>query len=71
MPRYLVTTHREVRGSAMSALAAVKAEPDVTVVSAENPESVMIEAGADTADRLRSKLVATHYVEPEIRRSLT
>jgi hypothetical protein len=52
MPRYLVTTRRAARGKAVSALEAVKAEPEVTLLSTENPESV------------------THFVEPEIRRSL-
>jgi hypothetical protein len=70
MPRYLVTTRRKERNSAMSALDAVKTESGVKVVNSNNPESVTIEATEDAASRLRAKLNDTHFVEPEIRRSL-
>lgn len=70
MPRYLVTTHRAQRGTAPSAEDAVKADPDVTLVNANDPEMVTIEASEAAADRLRAKLQQTHFVEPEIRRSL-
>lgn len=70
MSRYLVTTHRAERGSAKSAREAVEAEPGITLLSADNPQSVTIEATEDAANRLRAKLRDTHFVEPEIRRSL-
>jgi hypothetical protein len=70
MARYLVTTRRAERGKAASALDAVSAEPGVTLLNSSDPESVTIEATDDTASRLRSRLSGTHFVEPEIRRSL-
>ncbi len=70
MPRYLVTTRRAKRGSTVSARDAVETEPGITLLSADNPQSVTIEATEDAANRLRAKLQDTHFVEPEIRRSL-
>lgn len=70
MPRYLVTTRRTERDSAMSARDAVAAEPGITLVDSNDPEMVTIEASEDVASRLRDKLHQTHFVEPEIRRSL-
>lgn len=70
MPRYLVTTRRALRGSVPSAAEALKAEPGVRLVNAEDPDLVTMEATAAAADRLRAKLRDTHFVEPEIRRSL-
>lgn len=70
MPRYLVTTRRAKRGSVPSAAEAVKTEPGVKLVDAEDPDLVTIEASAESADQLRTKLRDTHFVEPEIRRSL-
>jgi hypothetical protein len=71
MARYLVSTRRAERGSAQPACDAVAAEPGVTVVNADNPHMVTIDASEEAADRLRNKLAGTHFVEPEIRRSLT
>jgi hypothetical protein len=70
MPRFLVTTHRAIRSEALTACDAVKNEPGITLLSANDPESVTIEASEDAADRLRTKLRDTHFVEPEIRRGL-
>jgi hypothetical protein len=70
MPRYLVTTRRSERGTAMSAAEAVKGEPGVTPVETSNPQMITIEASEEAADRLRHKLRDTHYVELETRRKL-
>jgi hypothetical protein len=70
MPRYLVTTRRSERDSAITAADAVKNEPGITPVQTNDPQMVTIEASEQAADRLRQKLSATHYVEPEIHRSL-
>ena len=70
MGRYLVTTHREQSGVVESALQAVENEPGITIVNAENPQMVTIDATEDAASRLRDKLQNTYLVEPEIRRSL-
>ena len=69
--RYIITTHRNIRGSVASARDAVVADPRVKVVSADDPHTVTVEADQDAADELRAKLKDTHYVEPEIRRGLT
>ena len=71
MARYLVSTRRGVRGEAQCARDAAGAEPGVTLVNAEDPHMVTIDASEEAADRLRGKLASTHFVEPEIRRSLT
>ena len=65
-----MTTKRSDRGSAPTAADAVAGEPGVTVVNAADPQAVTIEASEETAQRLRDKLGSTHFVEPEIRRSL-
>jgi hypothetical protein len=70
MARYVVSTRRGERGRTASALEAVQSDPDVTVVSGDNPDTVTIEASQNAADRLRAKLSETHFVEPEMRRSL-
>ncbi len=71
MARYLVTTRRDARSEdGPTALAAVSSEPGVTVVSSADPHMVTVEMSPDTADRLRDKLAATTFVEPEIRRGL-
>lgn len=70
MARYLVTTRRSERGSTLSAQDAVKTEPGITLLNASDPQLVTIEATEDAAERLRAKLSGTHFVEPEIRRSL-
>ena len=72
MPRYLVTTRRELRttGGASTALEAVQSVPGVTVLSSGDPHMVTIEASDQTADSLRRKLANTHFVEPQIRREL-
>ena len=71
MARYLVSTRRADRGSAQTACEAVAGEAGVTVVNSDDPHMVTIDASEETADRLRTKLAGTHFVEPEIRRSLT
>ncbi len=71
MAVYLVTTRRAERGSVPSARDAVAAEPGVTLLNSDNPEMVTIEASDDAANRLQAKLRDTHFVEPEIRRSLS
>jgi hypothetical protein len=70
MPRYLVTTHRADRDVASSAQDAIAGEPGIKVVSSIDPQMVTIEASDEAANRLRAKLKETHFVEPEIRRSL-
>jgi hypothetical protein len=70
MARFLVTTHRGERGKATSARDAVMGQPGVKLVNSADPQMVTIEASEDVADRLRAKLKDTHFVEPEIRRSL-
>ena len=62
--------HREQSGVVESALQAVENEPGITIVNAENPQMVTIDATEDAASRLRDKLQNTYLVEPEIRRSL-
>jgi hypothetical protein len=71
MPRYLVTTRRSARGSAVPARDAVASEPGVTLLSSNDPQMVTIEASEQAANALREKLKDTHFVEPEIRRGLT
>jgi hypothetical protein len=70
MPRFLVTTRRDDRASAITAEQAVKDEPGITALQTGNAQMVTIEASVEAADRLRQKLKNTHYVEPETRRSL-
>ncbi|HUK24864.1 MAG TPA: hypothetical protein VLV49_09815 [Terriglobales bacterium] len=70
MPRYLVTTRRSERASAISARDAVAGEAGITLVNSDDPHMVTIDASQDAAARLQSKLQKTHFVEPEIRRSL-
>jgi hypothetical protein len=70
MARYLVTTRRAERGKVISALDAVSEKSNITVINSSDPESVTIETTDGVADQLRSKLDKTHFVEPEIRRSL-
>lgn len=71
MARYLVSTRRGNRGSAQPARDAVADEPGVTLVNSDDPHMVTIDASEEAADHLRGKLAGTHFVEPEIRRSLT
>jgi hypothetical protein len=70
MARYLVTTRRAERESTISAKDAVMDEPGITPVDTTDPQMVTIEATEEAANRLRLKLRDTHFVEPEIRRSL-
>jgi hypothetical protein len=73
MPRYLVTTRRDARlggDAAPTAREAMSNEPGVTVLPSPDPHMVTIEASAETADRLRRRLDATHFIEPEIHRGL-
>ena len=71
MPRYLVTTRRANRDSAMSARDAVTGESGIKLVSSNDPHMVTIEASEDAASRLQAKYKDTHFVEPEMRRELT
>jgi hypothetical protein len=68
----VVTTRRDARvgGGAPTALAAASSEPGVTVVQSSDPNMVTIEASAEAAERLKERLAKTHFVEPEVRRSL-
>ena len=61
----------ELEGEAQPACDAVAAEPGIKLVNADNPHMVTIDASEEAADRLRGKIGETHFVEPEIRRSLT
>jgi hypothetical protein len=70
VPRYLVTTRREERGRAASAVEEVAAAPGVAVVHVHSPDMVTIDASAESAGALRDRLAATHYVEAEVRRGL-
>ncbi|HEV8061403.1 MAG TPA: hypothetical protein VGP68_16105 [Gemmataceae bacterium] len=71
MPRYLVSTRRANRGSAVSARDAVADEPGVILVNSNDPHMVTIETSNDVAKRLQTKLKDTCFVEPEIRRGPT
>jgi hypothetical protein len=68
--RYLVTTRRGQSSPVVSAREACSAEPGVKLVNSENPQMVTIEASEDAATRLKQKIGNTHFVEPEVRRSL-
>lgn len=68
--RFLVTTRRSQSGSVVSARDACSAEPGVKLVQSDNPQMVTIEASEDAASRLKQKIGDTHFVEPEVRRSL-
>ena len=70
MARYLVTTRRSERNLAPSARDAVAHEPGVTLVNSDDPHMVTIDTSDEDARQLREKLKDTHFVEPEIRRSL-
>ena len=70
MARFVVTTKRALRGAVRSAVDAVGSKPGVTVLSCDDPDMVMIEASAETAQQLRNSLSDTHFVEPEVRRGL-
>lgn len=70
MPRYLVTTRRSERETAVSAADAVKNEPGITPVETSNPQMVTVDASEEAASRLRRKLRDTHYVELETRHKL-
>ena len=67
-----MTTRREARGGAATptALAAASSEPGVSVLQSSDPHMVTIETSAEGAERLRQKFGATHFVEPEVRRSV-
>ncbi len=70
MPRYLVTTRRAKRGTSLSAREAVLTAPGITVMNDSDPHMVTIEATEEAAEQLRAKLKDTHFVEPEVRRSV-
>lgn len=71
MPAFVVTTRRTASaGKPATALDAVASEAGVTVLAADNPDVVTIETTPEIAERLRARLAATHFVEPEQRRGL-
>jgi hypothetical protein len=73
VPRYVVTTRRELlrQGSEPpTALSAISSQPGVKVVGYANPNTIMIDMDEQTAERLRSELGNTYYIELEIRRRL-
>ncbi len=70
MARYVVTTRRSERDSGVSARDAVSQEKGVKLLNANDPHMVTIEASEGAARRLKEALSKTHFVEPEIRRSL-
>jgi hypothetical protein len=71
MPAFVVTTRRTTSAEQpATALEAVASEAGVTVLAKDNPNVVTIETTPEIAERLRSRLQATHLVEPEIRRGL-
>jgi len=70
MGLYLVTNRRGLTGPTVSAEDAVKNEPGIKLVSADTPQMVTIEASDEEAEKLRTKLQDTHFVEPQMRRSL-
>ena len=67
-----MTTRREARvdGATPTALEAAVSEPGVSVLQSSDPHMVTIETSAETAERLRKKFGATHFVEPEVRRGV-
>lgn len=74
MPRYVVTMRHGQRdeGGAPTALEALSAEPDVTVLNPQpaNPNVIVIEASAERVAQLNEKLSGSYIIEPEIRRQL-
>lgn len=73
MARFLVTTRREpIRKGDQppTALSAVDSFPGIKVVGYADPNTVTIDTDDATAEKLRSALSGTHFVEPEIRRGL-
>jgi len=54
----------------MTARDAVLSEDGVTIVNGDDPHMVTIDASDARAAALASKLEGTHFVEPEIQRSL-
>jgi hypothetical protein len=70
MPRYLVVAKRHIPDAHLTPEDILNAEPGVTTIQADNPRMITIDASEDAADRLRLKLRDTHFVEPEVRRSL-
>jgi hypothetical protein len=65
VPRYLVTTHRALRGRVASARDAVRDVPDVTIIDARDTNMIHIEASEAVADKLKEHLASTHFVDPE------
>jgi hypothetical protein len=71
MPAFVVTTRRIASGEeTATALEAVASEAGVTVLAKDNPNVVTIETTPEIAERLRTRLAATHFVEPERRHGL-
>ncbi len=73
MPRFLVTTRRELirqGDEPATALSAVSSFPGVKVVAYADPNTVTIETDEQTAEKLRDALSGSYYVEPEIHRGL-
>ena len=72
LARYVVTTRRDARADrgTRTALDVAASHPGVRILGYSDPHMVTIESSSETADQLRQKLVATHFVEPEVRRGL-
>lgn len=70
MPHYLVTTRRAERASSLTAREAALSVPGITMLNDTDPHMVTIEATEEAAEKLRDKFKDTHFVEPEMRRSL-
>ena len=70
MARYLVSTRRAERGSVQPACDAVAAEPGVTVVNADDPHMVTIDASEETADRFIYDLGNGQWNIPALRKAL-
>jgi hypothetical protein len=70
VPRYLVTTQRALRGRVPSAREVVSDLPNVNVIDGRDSEMVLIETSEGSAENLKKRLAATHYVDPETRHGL-
>jgi hypothetical protein len=70
MARYLVRLRRDKRENAKPARDVVQQFPDVSIAQVHSDEMVTVEASDAAAEKLKDKIGADYYVEPEVRRSL-
>jgi len=70
MPRFLVSTRRDLVKPVPSALSAVSSAGAIKIVNSSDPNMITIETSPEQAQELRQKLSDTHYVEPELVRGL-